>query len=289
MEIIKLNNPTHSPHWFNGGIVDAFGKRLAMYRVSRWPTVLGLSELSEDYKLSPPVLYPELRDGMKHQAEDPRLIYWNDELYCIYTEVRPEFTSRMRIATIDKNYKITSNYVCKCDGLMPAEKNWSPFISGDKLHVIYSTVPGRVLVYAGAGNWTPFSAPGLELLKAPNESPWQYGEIRGGTNIVEHAGEFYHFFHSARGLAGQKVYYMGCYTFDRFLDAKRLTHLPLLFGNIEEATMPWGPRWGYMAACFACGAILENDSWLISYGWLDSALRLLKIPNAELQDALYKI
>jgi hypothetical protein len=195
----------------------------------------------------------------------------------------------MRIAKIDRDYKITSNYPCVCNGMMKAEKNWSPFISDGRLHAIYSTVPGRVLVYEGKGKWAPFSAPGLEILKSGYDSPWQYGEIRGGTNIIEHKGEFYHFFHSARHLAQQKVYYMGCYTFDRFLDAKRLTHLPLLFGDVEAATMPWGPRWGYMSACFPCGAIRENDTWIISYGWLDSELRLAHIPDEELQAAMFKI
>jgi len=118
--------------------------------------------------------------------------------------------------------------------------------------------------------------------------PWEYGEMRGGANIVGHAGEFYHFFHSMQIIAGVLVYYVGCYTFDARMRVSRLTRLPLLHGSIEEMTRPWKSRVP-IAACFPCGCIRDKDTWLLSYGWLASTLRLASIPDTELQDALFPL
>jgi predicted GH43/DUF377 family glycosyl hydrolase len=280
MEVIRLANPSPVPHWVNGGIVDAWGKRLMVYRLGRGSKTLGLSELV-DNRLTPSVelhtLQPE--GGF---AEDPRLLVVDDVLHCVYCATQGSARCGLRVATISKDYEIIDDLPCVMPGVKPVEKNWAPFACGSKLYAIYSTAPGIALRHTGEGNWEMGGAPGLWRA----QQLWNYGQVRGGANIVEHDGEFYHFFHSARFVGAVKVYYMGCYTFDKDFQVQRLTQLPLLSGDCNDYTNPWGPTCGPVAACFPCGCIREKDHWLISYGWMDVETRLVKIGFEELDRCL---
>jgi predicted GH43/DUF377 family glycosyl hydrolase len=282
MEIVRLANPTNLPHWLNGGIADAWGKRLMVYRLGRGSRTLGLSELVGNKLVGAHVVHTQQVDGF---SEDPRIVFDGETLHCIYCATEGGARAGMRLATIDENYEIVTDVKCSIEGAKPVEKNWAPFACGKQLYAIYSTLPGYSLRYAGAGRWDVGNAPGLQHA----QRLWNYGQIRGGANIVEHNGEFYHFFHSARGVNNIKIYYMGCYTFDKNFQVKRVTQMPLLSGDASEHTRPWGPTCGPVAACFPCGCIRDADNWLISYGWMDVEIRLAKIGFDELDGCLNPI
>ena len=57
-----------------------------------------------------------------------------------------------------------------------------------------------------------------------------------------------------------------------------MTPEPVLSGNPQQYTEPWNPG-GRISACFPCGALVRGDSWLVSYGWLDSECGSPKFPS----------
>lgn len=95
------------------------------------------------------------------------------------------------------------------DNLSQTEKNWSPFIFQDECYVIYSDNPRVILkvdVDSGICQRVHFSDQVL---------PWNYGQVRGGSQGVQIEDQFLTFFHSnTLSDRGKRRYHMGAYTFN---------------------------------------------------------------------------
>lgn len=102
------------------------------------------------------------------------------------------------------------------DRMGPVEKNWVPFVAGDRLLLVYSGQPHCVL--------EPDLTTGhcREVAVCATDADWKWGEIRGGTPAFPMEEGFMTFFHSSRELPAQTIfgskiarsYAMGAYIFD---------------------------------------------------------------------------
>jgi hypothetical protein len=163
------------------------------------------------------------------------------------------------------------------------QKNWTPFVQDGRELCIYGHAPLTILEYA-AGREMQIA------YRTPYGLHWPYGPIRGGAPPVWHDGRWYEWFHSSKivktGPQSQvMVYHAGVLVFDRDFRILAMTPEPILSGNPAEYTEPWNPG-GCISACFPCGALVRGDRWLVSYGWLDSEVRIAEIRLAEVESRL---
>ena len=278
MHIHKLNNPTgNGTHWLNAGMVEAWGKTYLVYRVNRAPSILALATLDDKYQATQERLLFELGSG-EYVAEDPRLVFHDGVIYCLYAAIGNRGGSHMRLATIDESMNI-NNYPCHYRTLDYHEKNWVPFTVYNQLYCIYSHSPFRILKHKGGGEWVDVNEKQWGTFPS---LAWEYGEIRGGASPVWNYGLYWHFFHSSTMVGQVKVYFVGAYTFTPDWKITAMTPEPIMGGSPATYSEPWTPN-GKISACFPCGCIRKQNGWLISYGWLDSEVRLVEIDDSEIE------
>lgn len=160
------------------------------------------------------------------------------------------------------------------------EKNWLWFEHDGLPHLIYLTVPHRVVkmntffekqeVYE-TSNWN--------LL-------WRNFEPRGGTPPIRVGDEYFSFFHSSGPWLGKKRrYYMGAYAFEAKppFAVTRCSSLPILTGSKND---PWSE--GLPLVVFPCGSILRNGTWFVTLGVNDCVSAWIEIPHEELLCTLRK-
>ena len=240
--------------------------------------------------------------------EDPRLFWFNNRLYCSFVFLRIGHTAQAQgLARLDKNFKVVNVWFLKYKynhnqatmdvrrvmspkGFIYTynpgnifEKNWQFFQHGKELMFIYQAKPHTVAV--------------ADLIKGDvkneyvvnKELPWKWGEIRGGTPPIEiDKNRYITFFHSAvQKKPHVKVYYSGAYTFQNKppFTPLEITTKPLLVGDESDKNRG---LWNNVVV-FPCGSVIDNDSWLISYGHNDYCTKLLKITKQEVENTLIKI
>ena len=166
------------------------------------------------------------------------------------------------------------------DGAPKSEKNWLWFEHGGRLHTIYMTDPHRVITW----NQDYTAADQTFETAAPDESWWRFGHARGGTPPVLVGDEYWSFFHSSTPWtewtsAQKRRYHMGAYAFEAKPPFRitRFAKVPLLTGSPYD---PWAP--GQPLVVFPCGAILRNNTWLVTLGVNDMASAWIEIPHADL-------
>ena len=208
------------------------------------------------------------------------MILWNNIIFVIFTDRRAMHqafidptTMTSDPATLRYTAAVKCNYAC---ATQKTEKNWAPFLIGNKLYAIYRHTPSFVVIKFNGTLWsTVYNVDAMSMFKH-----WQFGEIRGGTPPVWHNNEFYSFFHSSMHYTpkqrGIRQYYVGCYTFDQNFKILRLTHRPIMFG------LP-GRR---IDCVFPCGAICKDNKWYISYGYQDAEVRVAVIDCYEIDQLL---
>jgi predicted GH43/DUF377 family glycosyl hydrolase len=279
-KIHKPRNPYPDQWAFNPGMVEIWGRTLIVYRVGRQPSIFAVSELDKHYQ---PTRSEFLFDfcSQDHVPEDPRLIAIGDHLYLLYAGVKPDFAGQcwMYWAELGRDYKVISRHRCEYEPRC-SEKNWVPFVNQKGMVVcIYNHYPFTILKYGRP--WRLHHAHEVEW-------GWQYGEIRGGANPVKHNGLWYHIFHSNQQHGKVKVYYVGAYVFDDNYNIRAITREPIMSGNVKDWSNPWNGNGG-ISAVFPCGAIVRDDRFVISYGYLDSECRIAEIPTTEIDKRLHDI
>lgn len=159
------------------------------------------------------------------------------------------------------------------------EKNWVWWFIEGKLHCLYMSDPWNVVQFGS--KWEeqiPYVAEGVQ---------WKYGVVRGGTPPVRVGDFFYTFFHSSLPWRGRyRRYYMGAIAFEASPPFRPVfwTQEPILTGSQND---PWGQKKPLVV--FPCGAVMENDKWLISLGVNDLKCAWLEIPHADLLQLLKPI
>jgi predicted GH43/DUF377 family glycosyl hydrolase len=265
----------------NAGIIEAWGKTYCLYRLKRIPSYLLMCELLDDYESKDHILKFEMWDDDPIRLpEDPRLIFYNNEIICFITAVRAvilpnglisgQSESTIMMVRLGRDLEIKHQEICDYKNKTVSEKNWVPFIHKNKLKIIYNHDPFTILTYNGA-SW--------DEEKFDNVI-WDYGRIRGGAPLVKKDGLYYHFFHSHTIEDEVRVYHVGVYAFDDNFKIVKMSKTPIMSGNKDNYTTPWVLK---LSALFPCGVILRNNKWIISYGWLDTELRFAEIDVNELE------
>ncbi len=299
--IIRPRNPWGGGHyWLNASIVESWGKTLLVSRVGRIPAMLACHELDGDFHPKKTVLLfgCSASDVM---AEDPRAVYdpESDSVriwYCGIHQGKRYPACSIFTARMDQGYRITEKKCERYDAPTAFEsirqsysgiiqqKNWVPFRQDGRWLCIYGHEPLTILEKFDGG---------MRLHHQSDPVGWGFGAIRGGCPPVWHDGRWWHFFHSSvemfrdSGDIG-KVYYVGCYTFDRKFEILGMTREPLMAGDKANCSAPWGPVCR-ISAVFPCGAIVRGDNWIISYGFLDQEVRIAQIPISEVEGRLFPL
>jgi predicted GH43/DUF377 family glycosyl hydrolase len=154
------------------------------------------------------------------------------------------------------------------------EKNWLWFFHEEIPHMIYSATPHRVVR-------CPMFIP-EETFSTPNDLPWKWGEIRGGTPPVLVNDEYWTFFHSSLPWREKKPvrrYYMGAYAFESSppFSITRITTMPILSGSPDDRWADSKPL-----VVFPGGSLLKNGTWTVVGGCNDLDCFWIDIPHRDL-------
>jgi predicted GH43/DUF377 family glycosyl hydrolase len=299
-QITKVRRPWGSGadggYWFNAGLAEAWGRLWLVARVNRLPSLLSISELDNNLQSveTPTLLFPASQRCVA--AEDPRVILVGNKLLIYYVGILNNPACRVFRCEVDRQLQCSpgqpllwrdrADPVAETKYMLGAgqEKNWVPFVQDGRELCIYGFDPLTILER---------TADGMRRIHQGTAIRWEYGGIRGGAPPVWHDGRWWVWFHSSRIEEDAtdyqaKVYSVGLLTMDREFRPLEITPEPIMEGNVANYTTPWDTH-GRISACFPCGAILRGDTWLVSYGWLDSEIRIAEIDTAELEKRLCPI
>lgn len=253
---------------FNNSIILFGGKRLMAYRTAWAGSNIDLCELDGDYR---PVWTKRLKLPIcKYNnggREDPRLFTFRGELYVSYIGVevwgRGNTITNQMYAKLDSNLEVEWTTLPVYHERQFWEKNWGFFEHDRELYAVYSIMPHKVLHIAGDHATLAH--------ETPNAMPWKCGVARGGAPPVLHNGEYYSWFHGAQD-EHYRFYSIGLYTFENkapFTPNCMLTE-PLLMADTHERPAAHVPH-----CVFPGGAVLENNAWVVSYGYYDKWSHLI--------------
>ena len=153
------------------------------------------------------------------------------------------------------------------------EKNWSPFVSGDRLYVIYSDQP-RVILEVDLN--TGYC---LEVARMNFDWNWNLGQIRGGTPAYLINDSLLTFFHSSFPAKTSKgrAYVMGAYTFDKDppFFVHTMTSCPL--GDLTDYTQENSPK-----VIFPGGMVVQDHFIHVAWGKADKRIFITTFDKEKL-------
>lgn len=273
--------------FFNGSIVRYNGRLFYACRADQRPwwdkiRVVGC-ELDSNYDpINETVRFLGLSaDKDWHHVEDPRLFVHNGRLMIAYTDGSKMYSSELdESMNVIKNNGVISDFHVRTANSVKREKNWSPFSIGRDLYFTYSAAPHVVI------------APDGDVIMSNYGVQWDYGQVRGGTPAIRYGdNEFITFFHSSLVIDdhqtqfGQRVYYMGAYTFSANAQFKplKMTATPLMKGVLSRSNKP---RPTSALVVFPVGVVEESDHFVVSYGYNDITTRVIRISKPLLTKVL---
>ena len=277
-------------NWLNCSFIEYKGKKYFCYRMEAQPfcTIMKLAMCLLDDDLQPIKetnvlleLHSDLRGFTKgYHVEDPRLFIFNDELYLSYTDGYQMAQAKINPETLQST---ESFYIDKPDPKR-TEKNWTFFEYENELYSLYD--PSKMEVFKMKGkSWEVFS-------RCEFDSPWTWGQIRGGTSPVRVGDNYLTFFHSAvpvvtKGIQGRQ-YFMGAMLFEGKPPFRPIgiSRNPIIAGeNITEAIPRLSNK---IFVVFPGGVIRRESSWVVSFGYNDLQCRFIDISDDYLKNSFVK-
>lgn len=277
--------------YFNPGLIDWNGLRWLVARRRRHATHPGKNDIvfwrlrgMDPISETPIKFRPYFHD---EHWEDPRAIMFQNAPFVSYANFRTwgKFVHQ-GIAKIDSEFKAKDFHIVyetnahSLGEQSGNQKNWTWFDFGGVLHFVYSPSPHVVVKTRPTGAGDVYETPGFN---------WRYGLPRGGTPpvFVEADGFFWSFFHSSLDISPtppRRRYYMGAYAFEAWPPFRCMmaTMRPLLTGSSEDPREPSAPF-----CVFPCGALLDGDTWTVSFGVNDCLCAWIKIPHQEIRRLSY--
>lgn len=273
--------------FFNGSIVRYNGRIIMACRADQqpwWKKIrIMICELDRNYDPIPETArYLGLHaEGDCHHVEDPRLFVHNGLLMVTYTDGHKVYHSVIDDSlNVIQNLGVVTNVHFRASTISIRDKNFVPFSVDKSLYYSYLDSPRIIL------------APDGNVIIPEQSATWDYGSIRGGTPAIPYDnGKFISFFHSSlivgdcQTLAGQRVYFMGAYTFSCSGNFKieKMTRTPLMKGCIEMSGVP-RPTNAFVV--FPVGVIDEPDHYVVSYGYNDVNTRIIRVSKKLLNKEL---
>ncbi|WP_020472921.1 hypothetical protein [Zavarzinella formosa] len=279
-------------HQTNCSLIHFKGRLLLAYRTGWVGANIHIVEIGPDMipdrSKTISLSHPMCVDGQ----EDPRLFVHEGALHLSFIGVRlrqpgNHTVARQLFSRLDNDLNAVRVWEPRYDRSTEWEKNWQPFSHDGRLFVVYSMQPWVVLELAG-----DLALPVSEMAGVP----WKFGLPRGGAAPVLHNGEWHAFFHGTdksgydRGLPA--IYTTGACTFENKPPFKplRITREPILWPVMSD--LPKGPHGGkswYAATAFPCGAYLDGDQWVVSYGHNDHWCRVSAFDAKQIEERLCPI
>jgi hypothetical protein len=209
------------------------------YRTQR----LSISKWNNGHPSNPQILRFETKTG---NAEDPRCFLLNGEPACVFNDNKRMYLGYLNSETCFLLKKPPFKKQRR-------EKNWSPFVFNNKLHVLYG--PGKVVEYTG-------DTPTRVYLSAPPKVGTSKEEIRGGTQLVQHKEYLYTIFHIRDTLPKVVVYWTGLMELDATppFAARRWSRSALWKPHLVDDTMvPPKPFTSDMQVTFPTHLEIDSD------------------------------
>lgn len=294
------------PYIFNPSIVRWNDSFLMSFRINDGKPFsvkpIGLIWLDENFNIKSKPYILKIRNQKKStffvhedakiEDQDPRLIVIDNRLYMVYNNFK---IGRMFVAQVyfDEEGIFLDNPECLLHfenaDAKRIEKNWVPFQYDNKLLLAYSISPHRIFL----------PLPGTESCKtyaySNNNIPWNWGQLRGGTQALLVDGKYLAFFHSSKYIKSsyskRKIlahYFMGAYVFEKNPPFK-ITHIssfPIIcddFYNGEDyKTKTWKP----LRVIFPMGFVFDDNYIWISYGKQDHECWIVKLDKKKLFKSL---
>jgi predicted GH43/DUF377 family glycosyl hydrolase len=317
MHVIQVSpkNLPKADYYLNSSIFRKDNRIFLAYRENKgYVAHLHICELNKDYqpiKNSDVPLFPPEVVGVGNYFEDPRVQYIDGKLTISYINTTSIFNSQSQAFSYLEDdftlkdsiyfkygFNINQSNADSTSRLTPEgaiivqspaarfEKNWVFFEYDHLPHFVYS-IDDHIVVQP---NMSTLAADKHYITSA--KLCWKYGQPRGGTPPILIGDEYLCFFHSHLKTDGKfkvkcnRVYYFGAYTFSAKppFEIKRMTVKPFAKGDPYDNVCLW-----YNAGCFPCGAIKEGGDWVISYGHNDHSMRIMVLPDKELQESLRKV
>lgn len=173
-------------------------------------------------------------------------------------------------------------------GRQKVEKNWTFFGDGP-FYAVYGIAPHVILQFSmeGSGDiaFTPVVCTAWDDIIYTSS----FGMLRGGAIPQLHSGQYTSICHSVYGTPGNYRYVAAAYSFDANFPFRpcAVPHQPLSLNNPlslsprEERLNP-----AIEDVIYPCGAILEDQYWIISYGINDQNCAIMQIPENEVLKTL---
>jgi glycosyltransferase involved in cell wall biosynthesis len=229
-----------------------------------------LARLDRDGRLLDARPIADLDPAPRHPSpyvghEDCRLFRWRDGWWCTATVRDRSADNRceMSLLRLDDAGDVVESYVIRSYGAQFHQKNWLPFVNGERLLLVYSADPTIVLEYEGVGVVTEASVA---------QSTLALDHLRGGAGPVRAGDGWLYLTHSVVPGRSPRIY---LHSFVR---------LSLDF-VVEAVSEPFAfDRHGIE---FAAGLATDPDTgetW-ISYGVNDREARLARFRLNDLLDA----
>lgn len=260
-------------------------RRLAICRLDHDLQVVpgSPSGVSDRLRLPPGDRYPDI---VHRWFADPRLYRWDDRLLLYWNSGWHEPCNHQFLQELDA---ATWNPLGQPRELVlggdrrPVEKNWTFFRAADGgLLCVYSIMPHRVLraSFDVAGEVqceplveTDFTAAGY---------PPSHGGLRGGAPPVWHDGRQWSFAHSIHDGATGYRYEAAAYAFEATAPfaprAEPVMPLDLAGPDRDTRRLPrLNPA--VESVVYPCGAALDGDTWLVSFGINDERCGIARIPH----------
>lgn len=217
----------------------------------------------------------ELRHSRSaYGREDPRLFFHNGRMHVAFVGVvgGRRLHTNVLYARLTEDLRVEQVFYPHLEIRNSWEKNWSMFSHGGQLYGVYALAPHRILKIDGDHAELAY--------ESPTPAPWRGGEMRGGASPVLVGNEWWHFFHDRVEENGLRIYRTGVCTFENKppFRIRRFLPDPIMVAN--SATKPEGQ---YASVVFTCGAVLRDDSWVLSSGIHDRWTELHKFSHAELE------
>lgn len=260
---------------FNSSIFEFKNKKYLFVRHSSFVTKKITDNTIKLYELESLKEIPlDIKDEVDfEQYEDPRVFVHDDKIYvsCAnYTHDKFHLVHQ-KILIFDKNFNHIGNIHPKygfngktITENIGKEKNWTFFVKEDRLFCIYSIDPHIIVEFDWEGN-----VKSQFITYFDTNQNWKYGACRGGSNPILKDGVMHSFFHSSIPWGkGRRRYLMGSYKFNpeppfNILD---MNPTPILWGNEQDERILKDVN---PPVIFPCGAIVENDKFLVSFGFND--------------------
>ncbi len=176
------------------------------------------------------------------------------------------------------------------DGNSP-QKNWSPFIYENKLHLLQTVHPLHVVTLDSNDHGENYQAKTISST-APRTVRWQYGEVRGGTNCVQIGEQYLGFFHSRHSIPYNSLgtYVFGAYTFSTSQPFKLtgMSTFPIYIDDLHQGSW-FNKRFDYVVYPTSLFVNQTENTAYVTVGYNDHTGYLLTFSLSSILNSLAAI